>query len=214
MLAANFYRLGRRAACWVTVAVGILLVVALLAISDALPDSPGRFLLGLPVWLGLYMAARLLQGDAYEAHLRQGGQQAGGGSAAGIGLLGLVLFLGMVFGGSVLWQGLLMGSKIDFGGGEEIYYTGGIQEAEVRRVGNVLKRNQFFDGRGAKTVKVSREAGRVIVSFVVIPRAWTDPQVLAAFRDIGQEISQDVFHGEPVTVHLCDENLAVKKSLP
>lgn len=98
LLTLNYWRLGQRAAGWTTIAVGILAVVAITAISFALPDSSPAYLIAIPVALVLSIAAKVLQGRVYDTHLEEGGEPASGGAAAGIALLGIVLYLSLIFG--------------------------------------------------------------------------------------------------------------------
>ena len=72
----------------------------------------------------------------------------------------------------------------------------------------------FFDGQGAKTVQVSRADGKVIVSFVVLRTALNNPEALTWFRELARGLSQEVFEGVPVKIHLCDETLKVMKTVP
>jgi hypothetical protein len=217
LLMVNFYRLGRQAAVWGTLAALLLTVVVLLAVEVSADSPLPVFALALPMFLILWVAAKVLQGGAYEEHLRRGGESASGGAAAGIGLLGLGLFFALAIGGGMLYEvgwhaGL--GEKLTFGPGEEVYYAKGVTQADANKVGQRLKAEGFFDGGGAKTVLLSRQGGRPIVSFVIRQEALNNPQVLQFFRELSRQLSQEVFAGQPVEIRLCDEYLHVKKTLP
>src|SRR5207237_10373222 len=93
LLMLNYWRLARRRAAWITIVCGVLMLVVLVAISMALPDSFPSVLLGVPVFLVLWGVAKGAQGADYDAHRRQGGESASGWAAAGIGVLGLVAYL-------------------------------------------------------------------------------------------------------------------------
>src|SRR5262249_29429633 len=95
LMTLNYWRLGKRGAAWMTIAVALITVAALMAISIVLPDNWPSFLIGLPVFLVLWASAKALQGNAYDAHRDAGGSPASGWSAAGIALLGIVLYLGV-----------------------------------------------------------------------------------------------------------------------
>jgi hypothetical protein len=184
-----------------------------IATNSVLPS----FALAVPLFFLLWGAARVLQGGAYEQHLDKGGEPASGGATFGIGLLGLVLFLVFWMGGVALYQSAWqasLGEKETFGPGEEVYYAGRVTKAEARQVGQRLQAAGFFDGRGAKTVLLTREDGRIIVSFVVLKHAVGNPEVLQFFQEFCRELSQQVFGGSPVVVRLCDEHLQVHKTLP
>jgi hypothetical protein len=214
LMALNYHRLGKGLAAGATLVVGFVTIVALLALAFAMPDSFPTVLLGLPVFLVLWVAAKVLQGGAYDAHLRVGGEKASTLAAVGIGVLGLALHLGFTFGAAFLLEGEWgLGEKIDYGGGEEVYYSGGVTRDEASRVGSVLRRAGYFDGQGGKTVVLRREGNRLVVSFVVLAWAVDAPQAQQEMRAIQSLIRQEL-GGRPVEVRLCDENLRVKRTLP
>jgi hypothetical protein len=216
LLTLNYRRLGKRKAAWATIAVGLLTMAALTASLMALPESFPGFLIGLPLFLILWIAAKTLQGNVYDAHLRQGGEPASGWAAAGFAVLGIVLYLGMFFGIFLTYELYVdggLGPKIDYGNGEEVYYTKGATEADARALGTLLRQAGYFDGKGPKSVRVARDGNRVVISLVVSKRALTNLQVQQEFRAIGQQASQKVFGGRQVTVELCDEYFAVKMKL-
>jgi hypothetical protein len=95
MMAINYYRLGKRAAAWTTAMCCVLTAGVIIVIDSALPDNtPGAVVIGGPLFIAIYIAACRLQGEPYEAHVRAGGPTASGWSAAGMGVLGIVLSLG------------------------------------------------------------------------------------------------------------------------
>jgi hypothetical protein len=199
-----------------TIACGLLTTAALAAISFALPESFPGFLIGLPLFLVLWGAARSLQGGAYDAHLRQGGEPASGWTAVGFAVLGLGLYFAVFLGAFLVYDlsfNANLGQKIDCGGGEEIYYTKGATEADARALAESLRGVGFFDGQTPKSVRVSRDGDRVVVSFIVQEWVLKDLEVQQQFRTIGQQASQQAFGGRPVAVELCDDYFTVKKRL-
>jgi len=213
----NFYRLGRWAAVWGTLVVALLTLVGLLALTVVTNSILPSIGMSVPLFILLWVAAKGLQGGAYEEHLNKGGEAASGGAAAGIGLLGLGLFVLLGMGGGLLWDLVWqarLGDKLTFGSGEEVYYARGATQAEAAQVGRHLQAVGFFDGRSPKTVLLAREGPRTVVSFVVLKHALSDPQVLQFFRDFGRELSQQDFGGRPVEIRLCDEHLNIQKTLP
>jgi hypothetical protein len=213
LLAINYWRLGKRGAAWITLAFGLLTIAALVAISVAVPEPSPLFVIGLPLFLILWIAAKVLQGGAYDAHLRNGGEPASGGSAAGLAVLGLVLYFGLFLGGYLACFNTIFGQKIDFGGGEEIYYAWGATEADARALGAFLRQAGYFDGRSPKTARIARDGNRLVLTFVVQDWVPRDPQAQQQFRAIGQQASQLAFGGRPVAVELCDQYFNVKKRL-
>jgi hypothetical protein len=217
MMAINYARLGQRPAAWLTVASCLLMPAALIAVGLALPDNSPGMVLALPVFIIIYMAARTLQGGLYEAHVRAGGATASGWSAAGLGALGILLFLGVALGASVAYDLVEVnrfGTRIDFGGGQEIYHTRGATEADARALAEALRQAGFFDGRNPAAVQVAREGDHMIVAFIVQPWVLQDMHVQKEFRAIGDRASAQAFAGRRVEVWLCDELFNPKKKLP
>ncbi|HMF17232.1 MAG TPA: hypothetical protein VKE98_08500 [Gemmataceae bacterium] len=212
LLAINFWRLGKNRAARLTILAGVITIVGILYLSFFLPNSGPSMLIGLPLFLMLWIGARTLQGSAYDDHLRQGGASASGWSAAGIGVLGLAAFLVVLFGAEAAFQ-RSFGPKLDFGGGEEVYYNDGATETDAWALGKFLQRDGFFHGQGPAAVRVSRPGGRLIIEFIVQDWAVNDVGVQNEFRLLGQDAAQQAFGGVPVEVRLCDEFFRVKKKL-
>jgi hypothetical protein len=216
LMTLNFWRLGKRRAAWMTIAVALITIAALMAISIVLPDSWPSFLIGLPVFLVLWASAKALQGSAYDRHTDAGGSPASGWSAAGIALLGIGLYFGVFFLVFLTYDFFFnegFGQKITYASGEEVYYAKGATEADARALGEALHKSGFFDGKGRKSVRVSLDGNRLVISFVVKDRVLRDPKMQDAFRTVGREASQQAFGGRPVVVELCDQYFEVKKKL-
>ena len=220
LMTLNFWRLGKRRAAWMTIAVALFTVAALMAINFVLPDSMPWFMswlfIGLPVFVIQWASAKALQGSAYDAHVDAGGSPGSGWAAAGIALLGIVLYLGVFIPVFLAYDFFVdegFGQKITYASGEEVYYAKGATEADARALGESLRQSGFFDGKGPKSVRVSLDGGRLVISFVVKDRVLRDLKLQDAFRTIGREASQQAFGGRPVVVELCDEHFEVKKKL-
>jgi hypothetical protein len=216
----NFWRLGRRRAAWKTIAVALFTVAALMAISFVLPDSTPWFIswlfIGLPVFVIQWASAKALQGSAYDAHVDAGGSPGSGWVAAGIAVLGIALYFGVSFGVLFTYDFFFnegFGQKITYASGEEVYYTKGATEADARALGESLRQSGFFDGKRPKSVRVSLDGNRLVISFIVTDRALRDPKLQDTFRTLGQQASQQAFGGRPVEVELCDQYFEVKKKL-
>jgi hypothetical protein len=211
LLAVNYYRLGKSGAVWATVVFALFLSGAMLAVAIASTTGAPMALFGLTLFLVLWGGAAGLQGDTFKAHLRRGGDPASFGAALGLGLLGLLLLGGIIIGGVAVHEVVFnsgLGEKRVFGPGEEVYYQA-VPREDADRLGQFLQREGFFDGRGPKTVVLKREGGSLVVAFVVNAAAVKKPQVIQEFREFGRQLSQQVFGGQPVEIHLCDEYLSV-----
>lgn len=215
LLAINFWRLGKRRASWLTLGISLLTLVGLVLLLPILPSCSG-LTIGVLLFFLLWGAARTLQGRAFEEHRRRGGRSASGWSAFGFALLGLVLYFGVFFGVYLaydIYHEQSLGPKVEFGGGEEIYYVKGATEADARALGAFLREAGVFDGRSPMSVRIALDGNRVVISFVVQEWVLKDAELQREYRQVGQEASQRVFGGRPVTVELCDEYLNVKKRL-
>jgi hypothetical protein len=213
LLAINYARLGKSWAVWGTIGLGVLTSLALMAISVALPDSPPGPILAIPLCLVVWGLARFLQGSICDAHVRAGGTAPSSWAAAGFGLLGMALFLGAFLPLYVVYEQTSLGTKIEFGAGEEIYFAQGATEADARALGAFLRQDGYFDGRGPKSVLLARDGDRMVISFVVQNWVLHDVHTQQQFRAIGQQAAQRALGGRPAEVRLCDEQLQVKKKL-
>jgi hypothetical protein len=218
MMAINYARLGKRSAAWSTAAATLVVSAGVLAVAFIVPENnPAGLLIGLPVFLGIWMSARLLQGELYDAHLSGGGAAASGWSAFGMGVLGIVVIVAV---GAVIGVveefglGNRFGARVDFGNKQEVYFTRGATEADAHALGGVLRQAGFFDGQAPASVQVARDGEQMIVAFVVQPWALNDVQIQREFRDLGQQASAQAFAGRRVEVWLCDEFFEAKKKLP
>lgn len=216
LLTVNYRRLGKRGAAKVTIAIGLVTMVALAVIIIDVPKSFPILLIGLPLFLAIWLAAGALQGNSYYSHLERGGSPASGWSVAGFGILGLVLSFGIVLGIVLPWEPYFsegFGQRIDYDGGNELYYTKGVTETDARTLGAFLCESGFFNGRHPKSVQISRDGKLLVISFIVRKSALNDQEVQQGFRAIGQRASQHAFGGRPVVVNLCDEEFNAMKRL-
>jgi hypothetical protein len=170
MMAINYDRMGKRAAAWTTAMCFVLTAGVIIVLANTLPDNtPSAVVISVSSFIAIYIAARRLQGEPYEAHMRAGGPTASGWSAAGMGVLGIALFLGAFVAAAFAFDLGGFGTRVDFGGGQEIYYARGATEADARALGQVLRQAGFFDGRSPAAVRVACEGDRMIVSFILQP---------------------------------------------
>ncbi|MBC8044956.1 MAG: hypothetical protein IAF08_16075 [Rhizobacter sp.] len=101
--------------------------------------------------------------------------------------------------------GASRGKALEFNGGE-LYYTKAVTEAEARKLGDYLVEGKFFDGT-KKSAQLNKEGAAYEFRVVVKDGAEKDEQNAVLFQQIAQELSQNVFGGAAVNVHLCDAQL-------
>jgi hypothetical protein len=98
-----------------------------------------------------------------------------------------------------------LGERMTFGphDEEEIYYTRDIEPDQVRHLGAFLQHKGVFDGRSAKSVRLSTNGDVLVVGFAVVWNSWENPEVVNYFRELQGTLSEGAFHGRPVEIHLC-----------
>lgn len=104
------------------------------------------------------------------------------------------------------------GDKLEVNGGE-VYYKEGASEADAQKLGDFLNEIGYFNGE-EKSVQLQKEGNRFIFRAVIQEEYMDDPKIASAFEIIGAQISKLVFDGAPVDVHLTDEYLETKKTVP
>jgi hypothetical protein len=146
-----------------------------------------------------------------EEHLKQiakrGGTSIGSSLGIFVGFIALNFALAFVVG--MIFAPMTLGQKMMFNGGE-LYYTSSVSEPEARKLGEYLVKNRFFDG-SPKSVQITRSDGTIQFRMIVIKGMQTNPQFVQTATQFSKELSRDVFGGELVEVHLCDEYLKTLK---
>ena len=97
------------------------------------------------------------------------------------------------------------GTLIEFNGGE-LYYTSSILSREAYKLGEYLVDVEFFDGE-RKTVQINKTGNTYEFRMVVKKGMEKDEEVIQLLKIFSIELSEDVFNGYAVDVHLCDEYL-------
>lgn len=214
LIARNYAKLGRRGAWFGTLVAGVLATAATVAVLMLLPEQTGGAKL-LPAVVSLaitYGCAQFLQGATLQEHMDQGGQNASGWVVLGSVVLGLVLLIGPLIGGFVLYEVVLGDQTLAFSAKEDILHGRNVPVEEARTLGLVLQADGFFDGVNEKTVVLHKEGDEYVVMFV-LRSGFQDAEMHEYFRTLARQISQ-AFEGKPVRVELCDAELTVKKTLP
>lgn len=95
--------------------------------------------------------------------------------------------------------------KLEFNGGE-IYYTSNVTRNDTERLGKYLVENKFFDGN-RRTVNLSKSGSIYECRMVIKKGIENDQEYIQGMKLFAQELSQEVFNGNEVDIHLCDEYL-------
>lgn len=211
VMAINYYRLGHKAAARTTVVIAFAATAALFAAILAIPDDVNipNSVYFIPQLIIVYGIANSLQGTYIRNHMRHRGTVASAWPSVGIGVLCLPLVLGAILGISILLEPSL-GKFVEFGN-DEIYCAGDATEVDARKLARVLGDAGLF-GSGGASVRLESSSGKYTVSFVLVGKAWDDPEIVEAFRDVGGTLVESGFPA-PLTVQLCDELFSTQVTL-
>jgi len=98
------------------------------------------------------------------------------------------------------------GKKVDFGE-SQVYYKGdGVTEKDAKKLGDYLKKQQYFDNETPKSVQITHDEDDYLVHFVVDEDKLTDAARFN-FWKYQHDISNAVFGGDPVRIVLADNEL-------
>ena len=197
----------------IALAAGVVTTAAIFAIAFALPESATSLMTG--VNLGMVFAVRALAQRRFGAVLSEA--QAHGvkpRSAWWAGLVALVVLIPLAvfaFVGAAALQ-----NKVAFGEEQEILWEGDATEAEARKVGEDLTKQEFFGPKnpGPKTVTLAKDKKGFTLGFFVQEGSWNKAEVTAAFTCIGGRVRQRALGNAGLTVTLLDSWGTVKKEIP
>jgi hypothetical protein len=94
------------------------------------------------------------------------------------------------------------GIKLIFYAGE-LYYIQPVTESEAKKLGQYLVEINFFN-ETPKSVQMKKSGQRYQIGFVVKVGDDQDKEYIKAFKEFAVELSERVFQGAPVDIHLCD----------
>lgn len=101
------------------------------------------------------------------------------------------------------------GKRQVFNGGE-LYFATGVEPAKAKKLGEHLVEEGFFDG-APKTVRVAKSKKGWVFQMVVKPGVEDDVQFVALIEAMAKQLSERIFDGEQVEVHLCDATMHARK---
>ncbi len=93
----------------------------------------------------------------------------------------------------------------------ELYYTDKVTEDEANDFGKYLQESGFTDGDETKTVQLTKDGDTYQFRMVVKDGYDKDEDYELIAQAFAYNISEDVFDGDDVEIHLCDENLKTLK---
>jgi hypothetical protein len=98
------------------------------------------------------------------------------------------------------------GTMLEFNGGE-LYYTSSVSEREAYKLGEYLVDAEFFDGDG-KTIQLNKTGNTYEFRMVIKKGTEKDEEFIQIAKIFANDLSEYVFNGFNVDIHLCDENLS------
>jgi hypothetical protein len=102
------------------------------------------------------------------------------------------------------------GTKLTFDS-TDVYYTDEVTEAEAQALGEFLQESDFTDGDDTKTVQLTKDGDTYQFRMVVKEGYEDDEDYELIAQYFAFSISEEVFDGEEVEIHLCDDELKTLK---
>jgi hypothetical protein len=110
----------------------------------------------------------------------------------------------------VVKKELIVG-RADFPGKDDVFYQGGVTQAQAQAVGESLTTSGFFEGHGSD-VFVAKDGGITTIAFVTNSKAWSDPAIQSAFEKMARAAAPSL-GGLPIHLQLVDNTLVLKKDI-
>jgi len=103
------------------------------------------------------------------------------------------------------------GNLMEFNGGQ-LFYTSSVTKDETIRLGEYLVEADLFDGK-PKTAQIDKSGDTYKFRIIAMEGAEKNPLFMVAFQQVGANLSENVFDGAPVEIHVCDNNFKTVKVL-
>jgi len=97
--------------------------------------------------------------------------------------------------------------------GFEVYYTSAVTEKEADKLGAWLIANEWADGE-EKTAQLTKTGKTYEVKMVVKKGIEQDQEFIDAFKALAIHLKFEVFDGQAVDIHLCDDWLKTLRVVP
>jgi len=94
--------------------------------------------------------------------------------------------------------------------GVQLFYTSKVTEAQADKLGNYLISGGFANGE-KKTVQITKTGNTYEFRMVVKKGIEKDEEYTKLFKSYAWELSQFVFNGVRLEIHLCDDKLKTLK---
>jgi len=86
----------------------------------------------------------------------------------------------------------------------DLYYTSNITSHEAHKLGTYLVEGEFFTPGNTVSVQIDKTGKTYEFRMVVKKGIEKDPEYIEIAKLMAYALSEDVFNGSPVDIHLCD----------
>jgi hypothetical protein len=128
-----------------------------------------------------------------------------------LGGLMLLTVAGVVL---VLCFGNRYGTEIRLTGGSQLFYTDSVTEGEAQKLAQHLEGTVLKGATHAISFQVNRAGDRYQLRIVTKEGFENNDLYVVAWKFLGVGVSQQVFGGAPVDIHLCDTSFNAVRELP
>ena len=119
-----------------------------------------------------------------------------------------MLIFAMLFSAILAGCGQNLGTKLNFGENNELYYTENVTSEQAKALGDYLVKGEFFaNDSNERTVQLNKSGSTYEFRMVVKTGLDQDQATIDLMKSVAAELSANVFNGETVDVHLCDDTL-------
>ncbi|CAN5913619.1 hypothetical protein BH11BAC7_BH11BAC7_08760 [soil metagenome] len=195
IIAHNFKVFGQPEKSRNTWIISILFAVLLFLVVFNLPANIKIPNVLIPlIYTGIaYGAMFYSQEKQIEAYLQKGGSLFNGWKIAGVALISLLITGTCVFAYVYFTDPVFTSSTKSYGTSENVimYPKGTITEAEVDKIEQSLERTGVFVNSRTINVYLDKSNGNYEITFAMLKDSWNEPQTIADFKVIQQEIQQD-----------------------
>lgn len=95
----------------------------------------------------------------------------------------------------------------------QILYTKNVTLEETKKLADYLIESEFADDKNPKTIEFDKNNNMYLFRMVVYKGAEKNESNVTLLGDFAKELSEKVFDGKPVTLHMCDDNLNTLKEI-
>jgi len=125
--------------------------------------------------------------------------------------IGIGIICAITMGVDYLFSPSGPGKRLEFGKGE-VFYTGGVEQHEASKIGDLLVRAKYFTDQPA-SVQIRLQNRRYEARFIIRPVAENDTPT-RPWRELADLISRECLRSSPVDIHLCDRSFNTLKVIP